>query len=99
MTNQIFGDGTVRLIGFANVAKDTEGNSDDKEAIIEVREKGINAAREAAVIAVVSHKKGLVMSFEQYDLIGLRNYDGSEDGFLDMFLYNRTEGKMELWGN
>ena len=99
LTNQIFGDGTVRLIGFANVAEDIDGNTDDKEAIIEVRKKGINAAREAARIAVVSHKTGLVLSFEQYDLLGLRNYDGSKDGFLDMFLYNRTEGKMELWGN
>lgn len=99
LTNPVFADSSVRFVGFANVDKDTGGNSDDKEAIFEVREKGINTAREAARIAVVSHKTGLVMSFEQYDLVGLRNYDGSRDGFLDMLLYNRTEGQLEVWGN
>ena len=93
LTNQLFGDGSVRFIGFANVAKDTEGNSDDKEAILEV------AKDETITIGVVSHKTGLVMAFQDHLLLGLRNYDKSVDGFLDMLLHNRAEGKMELWGN
>lgn len=92
LTDQLFGDGSVRFIGFANVANDTDGDSDDKEAIFEV------AKNETITIGVVSHKTGLVMAFQDHDLLGLRNYDGSEDGFLDMLLYNRKSGTMELWG-
>ncbi|MFB3041508.1 MAG: hypothetical protein ACE1ZS_06865 [Candidatus Poribacteria bacterium] len=86
-------DGTsVRFIGFANVAIDTVGMSDDKEAIFEVTNN------ETITIGVVSHKTGLVAAFQNHALLGLRNYDGSEDGFLDMLLYNRNAGTMELHG-
>lgn len=91
LANQIFADGSVRFIGFANVAKDADG-SDDKEAIFEV------IIDLTATYGVVSHKAGLVKAFQNYDLLGLRNYDGSEDGFLDLLLYNRNMGTMELWG-